>query len=236
MSSQRQLLLFFSCQPSDRFALFISELQAQAGIVNPIDGFFFLFFLACFTASFQTQTVFVDPIDGLLCSFLFVLNVARSSSADPTCGSTSLTSIDRHRFRRHAADPFTGSLSKPRRGSFDLLHDQCPRASSNVDNDTTTRCYRSFRLQHSADLPFFGTVPILSRQTLHGCRMISSKCWMIETPACLMKQFSLLEIMSTAVLLAIVVVVVVDLLKSSMLLTQLHFKMLTGAHLLLMEC
>jgi len=48
-----------------------------------------------------------------------------------------------------------------------------------------------------------------------------------------MKQFSLLEIISTAVLLAIVVV---DLLESSMLLTQLHFKLPTGAHLLLMEC
>jgi len=49
-----------------------------------------------------------------------------------------------------------------------------------------------------------------------------------------MKQFSLLEIISTAVLLANVVVV--DLLESSMLLTQLHFNLLTGAHLLLMEC
>ena len=48
-----------------------------------------------------------------------------------------------------------------------------------------------------------------------------------------MKQFSLLEIISTVVLLAIVVV---DLLESSMLLTQLHFKLPTGAHLLLMEC
>jgi len=47
-----------------------------------------------------------------------------------------------------------------------------------------------------------------------------------------MKQFSLLEIISTVVLLAIVVV---DLLESSMLLTQLHFKLLTGAHLLLMQ-
>jgi len=50
-----------------------------------------------------------------------------------------------------------------------------------------------------------------------------------------MKQFSLLEIISTAVLLANVVVVVVDLLESSTLLTQLHFNVLTGAHLLLME-
>jgi len=48
-----------------------------------------------------------------------------------------------------------------------------------------------------------------------------------------MKQFSLLEIICTAVLLAIVVV---DLLESSMLLTKLHFKLPTGAHLLLMEC
>jgi len=47
-----------------------------------------------------------------------------------------------------------------------------------------------------------------------------------------MKQFSLLEIISTVVLLAIVVV---DLLESSMPLTQLHFKLPTGAHLLLME-
>ena len=51
-----------------------------------------------------------------------------------------------------------------------------------------------------------------------------------------MKQFSLLEIVSTAVLLANVVVVVVDLLEPSMSLTQLHFKLPTGAHLLLVEC
>jgi len=50
-----------------------------------------------------------------------------------------------------------------------------------------------------------------------------------------MKQFSLLEIASAAVLLAVVVVVVVDLSESSMLLTQLRFKSLTGAHLLLVE-
>jgi len=48
-----------------------------------------------------------------------------------------------------------------------------------------------------------------------------------------MKQFSSMEITSTVVLLA---VVVVDLPESSMLLTQLHFKSLTGAHLLLVEC
>ena len=42
LSSQRQILLFFSCRSSDRFALFIGELQAQAGIVDPIDGFFFM--------------------------------------------------------------------------------------------------------------------------------------------------------------------------------------------------
>jgi len=48
-----------------------------------------------------------------------------------------------------------------------------------------------------------------------------------------MKQFSLIEIISTAVLLANVVV---DLLESSMLLTQLHFKLLTGAHMPFMEC
>jgi len=50
-----------------------------------------------------------------------------------------------------------------------------------------------------------------------------------------MKQFSLLEIASTAVLPANVVVVVVDLLESSMLLTQLHFNLPTGAHMPLME-
>jgi len=47
-----------------------------------------------------------------------------------------------------------------------------------------------------------------------------------------MKQFSLIEIISIAVPLAIVVV---DLLESSMLLTQLHFNLPPGAHLLLME-
>jgi len=52
---------------------------------------------------------------------------------------------------------------------------------------------------------------------------------------CLVKQISLLEIISTVVLLAMVVVVVVDLLESSMLLTQLHFKLPTGAHMPLME-
>jgi len=46
------------------------------------------------------------------------------------------------------------------------------------------------------------------------------------------QKISLIEIISTAVLLAIVVV---DLLESSMLLTQLHFNLFTGAHLLLME-
>jgi len=50
------------------------------------------------------------------------------------------------------------------------------------------------------------------------------------------QKISLLEIVSTAVLLANVVVVVVDLLESSMLLTQLHFKLPTGAHMPLMEC
>jgi len=49
-----------------------------------------------------------------------------------------------------------------------------------------------------------------------------------------MKQFSLLEVVSTVVLHASCVVV--DLLESSMLLTQLHFKPPTAAHLLLMEC
>jgi len=49
------------------------------------------------------------------------------------------------------------------------------------------------------------------------------------------QKISLIEIISTVVLLAIVVVVAVDLLESSMLLTQLHFKLPTCAHLLLME-
>jgi len=50
------------------------------------------------------------------------------------------------------------------------------------------------------------------------------------------QKISLLEIVSTAVLLANVVVVVVDLLESSMLLTQLHFKLPIGAHMPLAEC
>jgi len=59
---------------------------------------------------------------------------------------------------------------------------------------------------------------------------------MLDEETCLlMKQFSLLEIASTAVLPANVVVVVVDLLESSMLLTQLHFNLPTGAHMPLME-
>jgi len=49
------------------------------------------------------------------------------------------------------------------------------------------------------------------------------------------QKISLIEIISTVVLLANVVVVVV-LLESSMLLTQLHFKLPTGAHVPLMEC
>jgi len=56
-------------------------------------------------------------------------------------------------------------------------------------------------------------------------------CW-IKRSICLLKQISYIEIISTVVLLANVVV---DLLESSMLLTQLHFNLLTGAHLLLME-
>jgi len=63
----------------------------------------------------------------------------------------------------------------------------------------------------------------------------SCECW-IKRPAYLMKQFSLLEIISPAVLLANVVVVVVDLLESSMLLTQLHFKLPTGAPMPLFSC
>ena len=61
---------------------------------------------------------------------------------------------------------------------------------------------------------------------------LASLCW-IERPACLLKQFSLTEIVSTAVLPADVVV---DPARSSMLLTQLCFKLPTGAHLLLVEC
>jgi len=66
--------------------------------------------------------------------------------------------------------------------------------------------------------------------------IISIKCWMMRDPLVVQK-ISLIEIISTVVLLAnVVVVVVVDLLESSMLLTQLHFNMFTGAHLSLMEC
>jgi len=62
---------------------------------------------------------------------------------------------------------------------------------------------------------------------------ISNKCWMMRDPLVVQK-ISLLEITSAAALLADIVVVA-DLLESSMLLTQPHFKLLTGAHLLLME-
>jgi len=73
-------VFFFSCRPSDRFASFIGELQAQAGIIDPIDG---SSFICCrpatdsfvvvvdpidtallHTASFQAQAVFIDPVDG----------------------------------------------------------------------------------------------------------------------------------------------------------------------------
>ena len=64
--------------------------------------------------------------------------------------------------------------------------------------------------------------------------IISVKCWMTRDPLVVQK-ISLTEIISAVVLLANVVVVVVDLLESSMLLTQLCFNLLTGAHLLLME-
>jgi len=52
------------------------------------------------------------------------------------------------------------------------------------------------------------------------------------------KQISSLEIISTAALLANVVVVVAlqIFLESSMSLTQLHFKLPTGAHMPLVEC
>jgi len=49
---------------------------------------------------------------------------------------------------------------------------------------------------------------------------------------CLVKQISLLEIVSTA---AVLLAMVVESLESSMLLAKLHFKLPTGAHLLLME-
>jgi len=62
---------------------------------------------------------------------------------------------------------------------------------------------------------------------------ISVKCWMRDL--LVVQKISLIEITSTAVLLANVVVVVVDLVEPSMSLTQLHFKLPTGAHLLLME-
>ena len=61
--------------------------------------------------------------------------------------------------------------------------------------------------------------------------IISNKCW-IKRSICLVKQISLLEIISTVVLL---LAMVVDLLESSMLLTQLHFNLFIGAHLPLME-
>ena len=65
----------------------------------------------------------------------------------------------------------------------------------------------------------------------------SQLCWLLDVVGeiYLLKQISLLEITSTVVLLANVVVVVVDLLESSMLLTQPHFKLPTGAHMPLVE-
>jgi len=56
-----------------------------------------------------------------------------------------------------------------------------------------------------------------------------------QTDLLVMKQFSLLEIISTGMQLA-AHHVVVDLPESSMLLTQLHFQTPTGTHLLLVEC
>jgi len=63
---------------------------------------------------------------------------------------------------------------------------------------------------------------------------ISIKCWMIKRPAQLLKQFSLIKIISTAVLLA---VVVADLsgVFHAVDSAAAHFKLLTGAHLFLME-
>jgi len=50
-----------------------------------------------------------------------------------------------------------------------------------------------------------------------------------------MKQFSLIEIISTATVLLAMVVESSRVFHAAVL-TQLHFKLLTGAHLLLMEC
>jgi len=58
---------------------------------------------------------------------------------------------------------------------------------------------------------------------------------MLERSIQLLKQISLIEIVSTVVLLAIVVVDLSGVFHC-MLLTKLHFKLPTGAHLLLMEC
>ena len=52
----------------------------------------------------------------------------------------------------------------------------------------------------------------------------------------MVQKISLLDITSTVVLLANAVVVVVDLLESSVLLTQLRFNLFTGAHVPLVEC
>jgi len=64
--------------------------------------------------------------------------------------------------------------------------------------------------------------------------IISNECW-IERSICLVKQISLLEIISTATVL-LAVVVESSRVFNSMLLAKLHFKLPTGAHLLLMEC
>ena len=68
----------------------------------------------------------------------------------------------------------------------------------------------------------------------HRCLLVSSKCCLLDDkrPACLMKQFSSMEITSTFVLPAVLLQIFLE---SSMLLSHLHFKLHTGAHLLLME-
>jgi len=59
---------------------------------------------------------------------------------------------------------------------------------------------------------------------------------MLDEETCLMKQFSLLEITSAVVLLAVLLLLLQIFLESSMSLTQLHFKLPTGAHMPLLEC
>jgi len=60
--------------------------------------------------------------------------------------------------------------------------------------------------------------------------MLCDNCW--RRDLLVVQKISYVEIISTTVLLA---TVVVDLSRVFQLLTQLHFNLLTGAHLLLME-